>query len=704
MMKMKGEIKRHRIIIWYVLAIVLPCVVLGFLAFRGVKNDQALVEREKRSNLMEAGQQIIREIDAFLSTTENNFAEISWQSNAPAERIFYDSLFTRFVIQNQGIIGIFFVSADGNVSLLNDRLLYVPDNLVTGYDIGDSKVPQYITDKGWQMEFREKDYMKALRFYQQSLSDLDGTKSCGEILNAVARIQKKLNLDDEAIKTYDQIWNRYREVYIQNIIPLGAVALLENSRLYLHENDTIDALRSAHLLLYEIQKCTWELGYSNFLNFMSGINEVISRCSSCSGEEYALWQQKISTVRDSMVPIESRTKYLISFLENAEGRTLLVTPSSEGVILRKQIQINGTPYLVSLVPGSNNRQWGFIFDTDYLLNDVVYYLISGNSGKSIINWHISDLNGELLLESDYIPEEIQPVNIMLLPGLPLWSMALFPEYSGLFTSLIRPSTGIYIYIFIVIVLILAFGLAFTLQAVNNEMHLSKMKSYFMSTVSHEFKSPLTSIRQMAEMLVDKRVPSEERQQKYHTSILQQSERLSHLIDNILDFSKMEEGHKIFRFEKADIKPVVRDIVESFQSLTAGQGFDISLSIPGPVPDIVFDREAMEQVMHNLLDNACKYSGDSRKIEVHLLSKPNWIIISVKDYGAGIRKEDHERIFNRFYRAGEELTQTAKGSGIGLTIVKQIIEAHKGQVSVESSPGHGSTFSVRLPENQTKERK
>jgi signal transduction histidine kinase len=222
----------------------------------------------------------------------------------------------------------------------------------------------------------------------------------------------------------------------------------------------------------------------------------------------------------------------------------------------------------------------------------------------------------------------------------------------------------------------------------------------MSTVSHEFKSPLTSIRQMAEMLVDGRVPSPERQRKYHTSILQQSERLSHLIDNILDFSKMEEGKKIFRFEKADITTVVRDTVESFQYQTAGQGFDISLLIPELVPDIVFDREAMEQVMHNLLDNAFKYSGDSRKIEVHLLSKVNEITISVRDHGIGIRKEDHDKIFSRFFRAGEELTQTVKGSGIGLTIVKQIVEAHNGHITVESSPGKGSTFSVRLPVSQT----
>jgi signal transduction histidine kinase len=201
---------------------------------------------------------------------------------------------------------------------------------------------------------------------------------------------------------------------------------------------------------------------------------------------------------------------------------------------------------------------------------------------------------------------------------------------------------------------------------------------------------------MAEMLVRGRVPSPERQQKYYTTILQQSERLSHLIDNILDFTKMEEGHKIFRFEKADIVPVVKEIVELFRELTANVGFHISLTIPENLPDIVFDREAIEQVIYNLIDNACKYSHESKTIDVQLFLAGNNIIISVRDYGVGIRKEDQEKIFSRFYRAGEELTQSVKGSGIGLAIVKQIVEAHHGEIDVESEFGKGSRFTVSIP--------
>jgi signal transduction histidine kinase len=201
---------------------------------------------------------------------------------------------------------------------------------------------------------------------------------------------------------------------------------------------------------------------------------------------------------------------------------------------------------------------------------------------------------------------------------------------------------------------------------------------------------------MAEMLVRGRVPSLERQQKYYTTILKQSERLSHLIENILDYSKMEDNQKIFHFEKDNVVNLVKNAVASFDNNMADQGFHISLSDGNSIPDVVFDKEAMEQVMHNLLDNACKYSGESRTIKVATEVKSRNVMINVTDYGVGIRKEDKDKIFDRFYRAGDELTQKVKGSGIGLTIVKQIVEAHHGKVVVESSPQKGSTFSVILP--------
>lgn len=695
-MKKKGETKRQRILIYYALAIVLPCLILGSFAFRGIKNDQALVEREQRNNLLEAGQQIIRETDAYISSVENSFAEIIDSTAIPGKTIFTDSILNRFSNQHLAVAGIFFISPAGDPFLLNNGMQYVPDDFLTVSDMSGAQTMQHILEQGWQIEFRENDYRKALAYYKNVLADVANEQSQGEILNIIARVQKKLKLDDEAIKTYDVLSNEYSEVLIQNKIPLGAIALLEKSLLYLGKKDTISALKTTHFLMSQMQKPEWELGYSHYANFLSKIDEIISMCKNSRNEETGRFLGRISTLKDSLTISEKHVTYLLAFLENGEIISGGTKSGSDNNNHRSKTLINGESYLFSLVAGNHQDQWVLILDTDYILNNIVHQSILGKANESNFFWHVTDVNGGLLLKSEYIPENVSPVYNVFPSNLPSWSLTLYPETSGLFDSMFRPGAGIFLYIFIAIVIILACGLIFTLQTVNNELHLSKMKSYFISTVSHEFKSPLTSIRQMAEMLVHDRVPSAERQRKYYVSILKQSERLSHLIDNILDFSKMEEGHKLFHFEKADIIPVVRAIVESFQEHTAGQGFHINLTIPEPFPDVVFDQEAIEQVMHNLLDNACKYSGDSREIEVHLLSKGNKIIISVNDNGVGIRKEDQDKIFSRFYRAGDELTQSVKGSGIGLTIVKQLVEAHHGEITVESSPGKGSTFTVRLP--------
>ncbi|MEA1886207.1 MAG: HAMP domain-containing sensor histidine kinase [Bacteroidota bacterium] len=691
-MKKKEEGKRRRIIISYALAIVLPCLILGFLALRGVKNDQALVERERRNNLLEASRQIINETNEYLLAVENSFAELVDSIAVPAKIIFTDSLLNEFIDRNRAVTGIFYLPASGSPYLLNNNLLYLPEDLTSASAFMRSGGTQDIFENGWQIEYREHDYHKALRYYQCVLPGITHKQTRGEILNAIARIQKKLQLDDEAIKTYDLIWDQYPDVLIQNKILLGAVALLEKSLLFLGKKDTLSAIKAVHLLMTQLKVPAWEMRFSDFTNFLTKAGEIASRCGSSNVKEIKSLVERIYSLQDDISSSLEHTDYLLTFIQS--GETIKQNPDASG--RRCKTIVNGNSYFFSLFPVNDNKHWGLILNQDTILNNSVYPAILKRTGTSGFYWEVASVNGESLLRSEDILENMPPVSTVFPQELPSWSLTLYPESSDLITNLFQPRASIFLYIFIAIVIILAFGLFFTLQTVNNELNLSKMKSQFMSTVSHEFKSPLTSIRQMSEMLVQGRVPSLQRQNKYHKTILNQSERLSHLIDNILDFSKMEEGQKLFHFEKSDIVPVVRNIVESFQNHTAEQGFNISFTVSEPVPDVVFDREAMEQVVHNLLDNACKYSGDSRKIDVKIVAKGNKVIISVRDFGIGIKREDHDKIFSRFFRAGEELTQTVKGSGIGLTIVKQLVEAHNGEILVDSEIGKGCTFIVTIP--------
>jgi len=198
------------------------------------------------------------------------------------------------------------------------------------------------------------------------------------------------------------------------------------------------------------------------------------------------------------------------------------------------------------------------------------------------------------------------------------------------------------------------------------------------------------------------VPSKERRQEYYDILLEQSERLSLLTDNVLNFAKMEEGKKEYDFELTDVGLLLKEIVATIQDRVRHDGYEIQTDIQESLPPIMADSDALSQAINNLLDNAIKYSGKIKKVVVQAYTEGGNLAIAVKDFGVGIKKEELEKIFDRFYRGGEELTRSVRGSGLGLTLVKKIVEAHSGTVQVKSQPGKGSTFTVSLPLKKIKE--
>jgi signal transduction histidine kinase len=236
-----------------------------------------------------------------------------------------------------------------------------------------------------------------------------------------------------------------------------------------------------------------------------------------------------------------------------------------------------------------------------------------------------------------------------------------------------------------------------LRAADRSLKLSQMKSDFVSNVSHELRTPLASIRVFAEFLKLGRAQSTERVQEYGDYIEAESRRLSRLIDNILDFSRIESGRKTYHFAVTDLEEVVTSTVRTFQVRLKHSGFEVVLDKPETrLPPIEIDPEAIAQALNNLLDNAVKYSGQSRLIRVRLFRDGRYVVLSVMDKGIGIAPDEQNKIFERFHRVSTGLVHDVKGSGLGLSIVQHIIEAHGGRVHVESVPGQGSTFSIYLP--------
>jgi signal transduction histidine kinase len=245
-------------------------------------------------------------------------------------------------------------------------------------------------------------------------------------------------------------------------------------------------------------------------------------------------------------------------------------------------------------------------------------------------------------------------------------------------------------------LALGAGLYLVYSNVRREMHLSKLKSDFVANVSHELKTPLALIRLFAETLEMGRVPNEDRARHYYGVIHKESQRLTQLINNILDFSRIEAGKKEYRLGRADVARLVAEVVEAYRYPIEHLGFALEVEIGSDLPVLELDPEALSQALINLLNNAVKYSREEKRIRVEVRRDGERVLISVSDRGIGVAKAEQKRIFEKFFRAQDTLVHETKGSGLGLTIVRHTMDAHGGAVEVESAPGKGSTFSLVLP--------
>jgi signal transduction histidine kinase len=249
----------------------------------------------------------------------------------------------------------------------------------------------------------------------------------------------------------------------------------------------------------------------------------------------------------------------------------------------------------------------------------------------------------------------------------------------------------------VLATVLLGGLALSLRTASREMKLSRMKNEFVSNVSHELRTPLASVRVFGEFLRLGRFDGPEKVREYGDYIETESRRLTQLINNILDFASIESGRKTYRFERCDVREVVCETLKTFEVRLRQHGFNVIVEgADTPLPPARIDAGAIAQSLSNLLDNAVKYSNGSKDITVSLRREGNFIVIAVRDQGIGIPRDEQAKIFDRFHRVSTGLVHDVKGSGLGLSIVRHIVEAHRGRVTVESRPGEGSTFSIHLP--------
>jgi signal transduction histidine kinase len=240
------------------------------------------------------------------------------------------------------------------------------------------------------------------------------------------------------------------------------------------------------------------------------------------------------------------------------------------------------------------------------------------------------------------------------------------------------------------------GITFAVQLVNRELDTARMKSDFAANVSHELRSPLTQIRLKGEALQLDLIEDEPDRRAHYDAIVREAERLSRLVDNVLDFASIERGIKRYTLRSADLGDTLRKTADAFRIVAESHGFTLVADVPTDLPHVWIDRDAMAQVLTNLLSNAMKYSAEQRWIGLTARADPETVRFSVADRGIGIAPADLQKIFEHFYRVESAEVRRRRGTGIGLTIVQYIVDAHRGTISVESTLGVGTTFTVSIP--------
>ena len=706
-MKAPGD-PRTRILLLFSLGIAAPSLLLGYLALRGIQNDRALVEQERRNEhrliaarIGEFLDEQIGQIERSLDRATEGLRDVDLDDASES----LDDLRLR----EPAIQGVFFLLRDGSVRFVSPRPMFsdgtgrMPSTMTTDL----SRVPSDL-EAGRVFELRDGNYGRALAAYREVLSQAADARLRGEALGAIARVQAKSGSLREAVDSYRSLLRDFGSLRMVGGMPFGVVARLELASSLLAVGDTLAAAQTLVELHRGLLQGEWPLTPPEFDFFTERIRESVEEnlLGDLTSGAPAAYRDTLLALAEEEAVSRSVTEEHLAFEEQAPQmlpERLAAEPGGPGARWRRvTLEAGNRTYHLSVQQPVDRAgveragSWGMLLDRETLVGGLLRPAIEEHAATGVASWIVRGRNGEPLLVSEASPEGPATVTAGLASDFLSWTLELHQPDQRLVETLLTSRRGVYFYAFLLLTGILAFGLTLTARSVTHHLELARMKSDIVSTVSHEFKSPLTAIRQLAEMLQSGRVPSDEQRGRYYDVILEQSERLSVLVDNVLDLARMDEGRYELERATVDVGALLEEIVERVEHRVRHEGFTIRLEIEDPAPAITLDAAAVTQATTNLIDNSVKYSGESKEVVVRGFSRNGHFVIAIKDFGVGLDDDETAKVFERFYRGGDALTRTVKGTGLGLALVKQIAEAHGGSVAVESTPGSGSTFSIRLP--------
>jgi signal transduction histidine kinase len=507
------------------------------------------------------------------------------------------------------------------------------------------------------LEFAKQDRTQAADAYAR-LAESDSVQVRAEALVRLGRVLRREKKWQQALKAYASL-EKLGAALVAGM-PAGLVARAARCSALEESGDGVGARRESSVLWAELTAGKWSILKPTLETYLKELEPLLperllpagweERMALAQAAEWAFGQQ--SANGRAGFPIDGKVVSISWERQSGAWRARLVGPSSWQALWTKL-----------------ERDAGIVL-------------------------RVVDAEGRVI-HANRPPGGQAAFRAAAMTGLP-WSLtvtsAAETALSGSWTARRRLLTGG----LAVFALILALGSFLIARAISREIAVARLQSDFVSAVSHEFRTPLTSIRQLTEMLARGRMESEPHKQRAYELMLGQSDRLGRLVESLLDFGRMQAREFKFRCDRLEAAHWTRSVSEEFQETVRGRGYAIAFTGPADEAWIRGDREALGGALWNLLDNAVKYSPDEKQVHVAVSSANGNVEVVVRDRGSGIAKEDLRRVFGRFYRGAHAKAQGTKGTGIGLAMVKEIVEAHGGTVRVRSEPGQGSEFTMVLP--------
>lgn len=346
--------------------------------------------------------------------------------------------------------------------------------------------------------------------------------------------------------------------------------------------------------------------------------------------------------------------------------------------------------------GNQFRVSGFVINSNLLIDDIIGPRLQTISRDQFVLSVLQKENDSIIYSTSTRTDSLASIHAVTKD---FW---IFPQYSiGIHAAgdgiekLINERTTINMTLLVGLDITLIIALLLVYRSLKKEVDLAQNKADFVSNVSHEIRTPLALISMFAETLEMNRIPSEEKKQEYYRIISKETQRLTGIVNKILVFSQVEAKKKRLSIERLNMSTEIRGILETYEYHLNSKGFSYTIQTSDPLW-IRADREALTESFINLLDNAIKYSNDTKRVEISLGKLEGFAFVAVKDFGAGISKKDQRYIFDKFYRVPKGNLARTQGTGLGLALVKQLTEEQKGKVSVQSELGKGSIFTLFYP--------